>query len=195
MGFISPQRTPISPDDMVSAIAKAYKDVTGSNASKTILGLLVGQVALETGGTGGNFGSVHNYNIGNIRGSYQGNTTSISGANEIIDGKEVIVESNFRAYPDLLTGAKDYIVQLRNRPHWWDGLMSGTIDGFIKGLTTYPAYFTANAATYERVLNERMANYQGLIDKYGKTGLGLILGSIVAAGGAFAGYKILRRRT
>jgi len=193
--FIEPLRTIISPDDMVSAISKAYKDVTGSSASKTKLGLMVGQVALETGGTGGNFGSVHNYNIGNIRGSYNGNTTNISGANEIIDGKEVIVESNFRAYPDLMSGARDYVTQLRNRPHWWDGLQSGTVEGFIKGLTTYPAYFTANAATYERVLNERMANYQGLIDRYGKTGLGLFFGSILAAGGAFAGYKVLRRRS
>ena len=117
--IIQPLRTVISPDDMVSAIAKAYKSVTGSSASKTTLGLLVGQIALEVGGTGGNFSSVHNYNIGNIRGSYNGATTSIKGADEIIDGRRVIVESGFRAYPDLMTGAKDYIVQLRNRPHWW----------------------------------------------------------------------------
>lgn len=193
--FIPNQITPVNDDDVVHALSNAYASVVGKKPDKGKLGLMVGQVALETGGTGsGHLRSVHNYNLGNIRGEYNGSWTSFT-AGEIEKGKEVIYQpgehNKFRAYPSLDAGAVDYVRMLQSRPHWWDGLQTGTVDGFIKGLTTYPAYFTAGAQTYANVLRQRMALYQPLINKYG---VALGFGAALLAGaGAALGFLGWRR--
>lgn len=192
-GMIPNQITPVTDDDLVKALAQAYKEVTGRGATKAQLGLMVAQVALETGGTGkGALHSIHNYNLGNIRGEYQGNWTSFR-AGEIKDGKEVFLDpgaaNKFRAYPSLADGAKDYVRMLQSRPNWWAGLQTGTTEGFAKGLSSFPAYFTANPITYANVLAERKADYSTLIAKYSVVGFGAAAVAALAAAAGFLGYR------
>jgi flagellum-specific peptidoglycan hydrolase FlgJ len=187
------QLTPLTADQAAAALSEGYKLVTGALPSPAILGLLIGQTSLETG----NWKKIHNYNFGNVRGESPDGLFTSFRAGEIIDGKEKFLEAGdpknkFRAYRDAASGAADYIRALRHRPHWWDGLQSGTVDGFIHGLTTYPAYFTANAAEYARVLENRMANYTALTAQYSKRHSSLLaaIGVGVAAG---TGFVLVRR--
>lgn len=197
MAFIPNQLTPVSAEQLVAALARAYKRVTGSAASKAILALLVGQVALETGGTGGTLHSIHNWNLGNVRGTYNGDWTSFRAGEIDASGHEYFLEAGdprnkFRAYPSLEASAEDYVRTLRAHPHWWDGLQTGTIQGFIRGLTTYPAYFTANKQKYASIMAERARDYESLIASHAtEFGLGAALVAGVAAGFT---YRALSRK-
>lgn len=192
VGFVENRMTPLDPNTAAQALSQGFKNTTGSKPDKTTLGLLLGQVALETA----NFRSIHNFNFGNVRGTApDGGWTSFT-AGEIVGGKEVILppgENNkFRAYPDAISGATDYIKVLRGRPNWWNGLLSKSPEGFIKGLTTYPAYFTASPSLYLSVLEQRMALYKPYADKYGATALGVAVGAALAAGAGFLAAKKIR---
>jgi flagellum-specific peptidoglycan hydrolase FlgJ len=191
--FVENQLTKLSPEQAASALSEGYKLITGSKPTQAVLSLLLGQTALETG----NWQSMHNYNFGNVRGvSPDGLFTSFR-AGEVEGGKEVFYEAGdprnkFRAYQDVISGAADYIRALRDKPHWWNGLQSGTVEGFIAGLTTYPAYFTANAAQYSRVLSDRMSHYTALAKQYAGSHSSVLaaIGVGVAAG---TGFTLVRR--
>jgi len=100
--------------------------------------MVAAQSDLETG----TWKSVWNHNLGNIRGEYQGMTTSIPGATEYDEtGKLVQVPAGFRAYPSFEAGADDKIAQLiRNWPKAWaaddiaefvDGLWRGRLGSYF----------------------------------------------------------------
>jgi flagellum-specific peptidoglycan hydrolase FlgJ len=191
--FVENQLTPLSAEQAAAALSEGYQRVVGSKPSQAILSLLLGQTALETG----NWRSIHNYNFGNVRGvSPDGLFTSFR-AGEIEGGKEVFYEAGdprnkFRAYQDVVAGAADYVRALRDRPHWWEGLQSGTVEGFIHGLTTYPAYFTANAAQYSRVLSDRMNQYTALAKQYAGSHSS-VLAAISVGVAAGTGFALVRR--
>jgi hypothetical protein len=192
--FVPDQKTPLDSDTAARALSEGYRIVTGSKPDKITLALLLGQVALETG----NFKSIHNYNFGNVRGTApDGKWTSFK-AGEIIDGKEVILEAGeknkFRAYDDPVEGAADFVRVLKSRPHWWAGLQTKTVEGFVKGLSTYPVYFTASPVLYASVLSNRMINYTELAKKYGASGVGIALAAAAAGVGAYFGAKKIREK-
>ncbi len=187
--------TPIDPDSAAKAMAAAYKYVVGSKPSRAILGLMMGQWALETG----NGKSVHNYNFGNKKAS-GGDDYQFFRCSEVVNGVEVFYDPphptcKFAAYPNAEAGAVAHIQLLKKRPHWWKGLQSGTIKGFIDGLTTAPAYFTASRSLYERVLGERMANYADVTKKYAASPvLQVIVGSVVAVGALWGTAKYVPKK-
>ena len=194
--FIPNKFTPLDPDSAAKAIAAGYKNVTGSLPGKEILALLIGQAALETG----NWKSMHNFNFGNVRGEAPDGKWTSFRAGEIINGKEEFWDADssassknkFRAFDNAIDGATNYVKILKSRPHWWAGLQTKTAEGFIKGLTTYPAYFTASPSLYLRVLNERTANYQALAVKYAGSAILATAIAAAAATAAFVGVKKYR---
>ncbi len=192
-GEVPNKMTPLTAEQAVKGISDGYLLVTGKRPSAIILTLLAGQSALETG----NWDSIHNYNFGNKKWSGQDKNWQFFRCSEVINGEEVFYDPpspvcKFAAYGSAAEGAAAYIKLLQSRSHWWAGLQSGTVDGFIKGLTTKPAYFTANPIQYRNVLQERMSHYAALAKKYAGPGiLGTILGMVGLAIGAglWYGYK------
>jgi len=192
-GFVPNKFTPITADEASKAIATGYKRVTGSAPSKVILALLIAQAALETG----NFKSIHNYNFGNVRGkSAKGLWTSFQ-AGEIIKGAEEIWEADssdssknkFQAHETIDDGAEAYVRSLKSRPNWWNGLHTKTAQGFVEGLATPPAYFTANPNLYLSVLQQRQQMFLAYANKYGASGLAVVGTMLAAAGAGFLGVK------
>lgn len=187
--------TPLSPDSAARAIATGYQQVTGSKPSRAILGLLIGQWALETG----NGQSIHNFNFGNKKAS-SGDDYQYFRCSEIVYGKEVYYDPphpacKFAAYPNAETGARAFIASLKRRPNWWSGLQSGTVKGFIDGLTKAPAYFTASRSHYERVLGDRMNRYWELAVKYGSSPtLQVLAGASIAVVSLIVAAKYLPKR-
>ncbi len=168
------QLTVATPEQAAVALADAYARGIGSRPSKKILSLLMGQAAGETG----NFKSMHNFNFGNVKASSSYPLVTYFRCSEIVNGQEVFydppaAECRFRAFRTLEDGAAAYIETLKKNPHWWQGLQTGTVDGFIAGLTFrdnksgfYP-YFTANVEKYRTLLADRTKKYLPLAEKYG----------------------------
>ncbi len=189
-GEVPNKMTPLSPAQAAQAISDGYLLVTRKRPNPVILALLIAQSALETG----NWASIHNYNFGNKKWSSSDRNWQFFRCSEIVtvDGvkKEVFYDPphpacKFAAYGSAAEGAAAFIRLLQSRPHWWSGLQSGTVDGFIAGLTTKPAYFTANPTTYRNTLAERMNKYAALAAQYsgsattiGKVLVGLAVGVI-----------------
>jgi hypothetical protein len=72
------------------------------------------------------------------------------------DGQKVRVDYDpphpacrFVAYRSSRDGALGWLRLLSRRAHWWRGVHSETASGLVEGLTTPPAYFTADPAAYE----------------------------------------------
>lgn len=190
------KKTPLTPKQVAAALSEGYRRVTGSKPTKKILQLLLGQVALETG----NFKSIHNFNFGNVKGSSRDRYVQYFRCSEILDGKEVFFdppapECRFVAFRTAADGAQHYIETLKRRPHWWQGLQSKTVPGFIKGLTTAPVYFTASPSLYAKVLQNRMERYLGEAKYYArKVPYAAIAVTLYGLGGGYLGYKALKSR-
>ena len=75
--------TQLGPEEATKAMADGYHIVTGRYPSKKVLGLMVGQWALETG----NGRSMRNYNFGNKKASGNDDYQYFR-CSEIIDGEE-----------------------------------------------------------------------------------------------------------
>ena len=196
--FVANKITVLTPDEATKALALGYKQVTGSAPNKTILGLLVGQAALETG----NFKSIHNYNFGNVRGTApDGKWTSFRAGEGFGTGEQILEadsseqsKNKFRAYDDAAHGAADYVRILKSRPHWWAGLQSQDPRTFVSALSTFPAYFTANPAVYGPVLIERMTHYLPEIKKYASSGVIAAIGAgLVATGTYLAARNVMKK--
>ena len=190
-GEVLPNKlTPMTVDQAAKALSDGYKKITGFRPNKLVLGLLVAQSALETG----NWASIHNYNFGNFKASSTDKYIQYFGCGEVIDGVSQEFPAGdphciFAAYPDAATGAAAYVKGLKNRSNWWNGLQSKTVAGFIKGLTTPPAYFTANPTTYANVLQQRLYTYQPIADKYAAGWVSALIGLAIGGGVWYAFSK------
>jgi len=193
---VKDKMTPLTSEQAAKALSDGYLLVTKKRPSKAILALLIAQTASETG----NWKSIHHYNFGNVRGvAPDGMWTSFRAGEIDASGNQYFLEEDlsptsqnrFKAFKNAADGAANYIKSLRDRPNWWNGLQTGTVPGFIKGLTTYPKYFTANPVTYENLMANRVANYQALAKKYAAP-IGIV--AAVAAGlAAVAGFMTIRK--
>lgn len=135
MTEVPSERTPVTHQDAIDALRGA---VLARGGDEILARLAIAQSHLETGG----WASVWNNNLGNLRGSYNGMTTSIPGAKEYDDnGNLVTVSAGFRAYPSIAEGADDKIALLENLyPNAWasreptsyvEGLWHGKIGSYF----------------------------------------------------------------
>ncbi len=173
--------TPLTPEVAVKAIVNGYRLVTGKSPTKVVLGMLMGQSALETG----HWKIIHNYNFGNMKSGKNDEFFQVYGTHD----DPTDPGAHYAAYQSADTGAAAYIAILKRRAHWWEGLHSGTPEGFIAGLTTPPVYFTANPTRYLNELVGTMGRYAGLAGKYSGSVIGSLLGLFVLVGTAVLGYK------
>lgn len=159
--------TPLTAGQAAAALSTAYQRVTGAFPTQRILGLLVAQTAQETG----RWQRLHNFGFGNLKASaanayYQGFRCW-----EVVNGQTVWYEADnpmcrFAAYLTPEDGAEQYIRLLQKRPHWWNGLQTGTVDGFIAGLTTVPKFFTGDAGVYARNMTQFISEYADVAAQY-----------------------------
>jgi hypothetical protein len=189
------KKTPMSPNQVAAALSEGYKRVTGKRPTQKVLQLLLGQVALETA----NFKSIHNFNFGNVKSKSSDQYVQYFRCSEIIDGKEVFFdppapECRFVAFRTAADGAEHYIRTLRGRPHWWEGLHTKSVPGFIKGLTTPPVYFTASPALYAKVLRNRMAYYTKQAKDYARHPRTKYIVAYVAVAAGYYGIHRYRKR-
>ncbi|VVB55266.1 Putative peptidoglycan binding domain protein [uncultured archaeon] len=189
-GELPDRATPLTPTQAVQALKDGYALVTGKAPTPEILDLLVGQTALETGNWQH---GIHNYNFGNKKYSGGDRNWQFFRCSEIVNGKEVFYDPpspvcKFAAYGSAAEGAAAYIRSLQSRAHWWNGLLTGTPEGFVQGLTTAPKYFTANPTLYTKVLKERAGNYLTLAQQLATqhvaaaTGIGIGTIGLIALG-------------
>lgn len=192
-GEVLPNKiTPMTVDQAAKALSDGYKKVTGSRPNKLVLGLLVAQSALETG----NWASIHNYNFGNFKASSSDKYIQYFGCNEGYGANSVNYPAGdphciFAAYVTAADGAAAFIKGLKNRQHWWNGLMTKTVAGFIKGLTTPPAFFTGNPVAYSNIMEQRLLTYQPIANKYAANWASSLIG-LAIGGGLWYGYNRMK---
>ena len=188
------QVTPLTAEQATKAMAEGYKKVVGFKPTEKVLGLMVGQWALETG----NGQSMRNFNFGNKKAS--GNEDfQYFRCSEVVNGVEQFYEPphpacRFASYKSAAEGAAAFVRTLKSRKHWWDGLHTGTVEGFIKGLTTAPAYFTASPTIYANTLNNRMMSYEPYSKKYGSSVIGQVFLGLVVSGGLWWAWRDVKKQ-
>lgn len=150
--IVQDKLTPLTRDEATRALLTAYQQLTGALPSTAVLTLLVAQSAFETG----HWKSLHHFNFGNAKAGpgyplitqFRCSEVDAKGVEHFFDPPHP--QCNFRAYPDAAAGALDYLKVLRNRPHWWNGLLTADPGAFVDALATAPKYFTGNVAIYKR---------------------------------------------
>jgi hypothetical protein len=154
----------LTPDEAAQDLNLAYQQISGSAPSAEILALLMAQSALETG----NWQSMPNYNFGGIKASSSDPYVQVFQTTEVVNGQTVNEPQTFAAYKDAVSGAAGYVNSLYKRPNWWSGLQSGTPEGFNAGLTSSPAYYTADPTTYLNNLVAGVTKYLPIATQYAK---------------------------
>jgi hypothetical protein len=189
------RKTPLTPDEAAKALAEGYKKFTGKWPTPVTLGLLIAQSAFETG----NWKSIWGYNFGNAKATSADTHVQFLRCWEVKDGQKIWYDPphpvcKFAAYLNPADGAAAYMKLLAKRPHWWTGLHSGTVQGFVNGLTTRPAYFTADPGEYARGMTDRLKQFADLATKYTKTNWAGVLGTglVLTAIGLYVGVRATR---
>lgn len=143
---VPPQHTPISAEQLYGALTRAWPSVVGGTANRASLLVLLAQSALETGA----WKSLYNYNLGNVK-HVQGDGYDFFSirCNEFANGQEVWSQCQFRAYPNLDTGAQDYLAFLVRRFRTaWSAVEDGDPDDFVHRLKA-AGYFTSSESDYQ----------------------------------------------
>ena len=139
--------TPCTPLEMYSALDHGWRRLMASDGPPTrgSLIVLVAHWGLETG-----FGHfMHRNNPGNKKHvAGDGHDYCIFRCNELIGGHILWVDGQFAAFPDLDSGAADYLVGLRGRFRAaWPAVLAGDPSAFCHALKLQ-RYYTADEATY-----------------------------------------------
>lgn len=178
---LADKSTPLTAAQAAKAFSQAYQKVVGKVPAPEVLNLLISQSAFETGNWGK---GIHNYNFGNAKASSHDKYVQYFRCSEVVNGVETFYDppSNvckFAAFPDAESGAVAYINLLKGRSNWWNGLHTGTVAGFVQGLTTQPAYFTADPNIYGAGLNRLFTQYATLATQWAVP-IGIGVGMIAA---------------
>jgi hypothetical protein len=183
--------TYVSPDEAAAALSEGYRRVVGTKPKSSVLALLLGQWAIETG----NGKYVHNYNFGNVKRYAGAPHVQYFACSEIINGEEKWFyppdpACAFAAYATAADGAEAYVKILKRNTGWWKGLQSGNVNTFNTALSTAPKYYTASPTLYLKGLSDRVNAYTPQAKKYGLTLLNTLgqvsIGASLAIGTLFA---------
>lgn len=178
------QLTPLTAEAAAKALAEGYRRVTGRAPTQRVLALLIAQSAQETG----QWKSMHNFNWGNAKATASDAYYQNFRCWELESGQQVWYDPpdphcRFAAFLSAEDGAEHYIRLLQRRTNWWNGLHTGTVDGFVAGLTTPPVFFTGDPSAYAHRMTEFVSDYSSLASKYATEHPGTLFGAAI---GGFA---------
>jgi hypothetical protein len=146
--------TRASTADVALALRRAWVKLLGETPKRESILVLLAQFTLETGGGR----ACHAWNLGNAKSiPGDGRSWTFFRCSEIIGGKEVFFDpphpqTRFRAFETLDDGAYDYLELLHRRfAAAWPAVEAGDPAAFGHALAAQH-YFTANEASYTRVL-------------------------------------------
>lgn len=195
MAVLEPKRVKLTPDQAISALAAGYRASTGKKPSKKILSLIAAQSAHETA----DWASMPNYLFAGQKATKYSDNIQYLRCWEVIDGEKVYFDPPdphcvFVAFDSAAKGAKAYIDTLKSRPNWWNGLHTGTVDGYIKGLTSYPAYFTGDKVAYAARMRENLGKYASIVSKYSENVWAQIFTAVLVLGGGYGAKRYYDER-
>jgi hypothetical protein len=152
-------RTSLVPGDVYGALRLACM-AFGAPLERRGLLIFLAQVWHETDGGHSSFG----WNLAGIKWApgcgcdyYTAPTT------ELEDGKDKLVDANFRSYSSLKDGAYDFVRLIGVRfVSAWSAAAAGDIDAYAHNLKT-GGYYTAVEGAYDRALRARFAQLDPLI--------------------------------
>lgn len=158
-------QTKISTKEAIEALVFGWNGIVKTCPPKESIGILVAQFAFETGW--GKF--CWNYNLGNHRtyNGYEGKATELPGADEVIDGKKVIVGGYFQAFDSKEEGGEAHIRLLFNNPRYSLAKQILTEDPvpekFVAAIKK-AGYFTGDEVTYSRGVASITKSVIGLME-------------------------------
>lgn len=156
------QKTHLTLDEASSALAAAYKNVTGKVANQETVKLITAQWAHETAGGK----SMLNYNFGGIKGTGPSGLSIAAQTREGYGDNSVTIRDHFRAYGSAEEGATDYVSLLQRRfPEALDAAQTGDVQAFA-GALKKSGYFTDSVENYSKGL----ARWAGDVDASGALG-------------------------
>jgi Mannosyl-glycoprotein endo-beta-N-acetylglucosaminidase len=156
---VAAARTPLTGNQAASALAGAWKSVTGQAPSPKLLSVLTAQWAHETG----RGEAMLNYNFGGIKGSAPSGLSATYRTHEGSGEHIRVITDHFRAYQSAAEGAVDYVRFLTSRyPAAIEAAKQGDATGFVHGLKQ-SGYFTDSEESYARSVSElaRRAEREG----------------------------------
>jgi hypothetical protein len=147
---VRPEVTFLSGNEAAKALSRAWKRATKQKPSFDTLVVLTAHWAHETAaGT-----SMYNHNFGGIKGRGQSGLSCLRGAREGFGYRTRVGRDRFRAYPDVASGADDYVsLLLRKYPTALEASERGEVSEFVQALYD-GGYFTGSEQDYERSLLE-----------------------------------------
>lgn len=159
--FVENKITPLKAEEAFYYLKLAWELVLGEKPTQNQLGIVWSQFWLESAsGT-----KCQNFNYGNIK-RHPGELWTMFPCHEYNSQGIAIKyyppdpQTHFSAYPDPLTGAKAYLIFLRDRKIYidaWKGLMAGDPKAYIHGLVSGKyKYFTAPEDKYLARLLEHL---------------------------------------
>jgi flagellum-specific peptidoglycan hydrolase FlgJ len=187
---VSATKTPVSVQDMYTALSQAWFATFGSAPSQASILVLLAQWGLETA----NGASMIQYNVGNFKHvPGDGWNWTTFGTTECTDNGENCTpqSASFAAYPDLQTGVNVYFKAMQTRfASAWPAVVAGDTDAFAQ-LLHDAGYYTASESSYAQGLQSRYNQFLAM--DLGEPALStaalpaatLFLG-LVAAGGYYA---------
>lgn len=152
------QVTPVSEAEMARAFIDVARELFNINLTQEQVALLIAQNNVETASRA----YMHNYNIGNIIHTDKDNNDYFIGGDKTrgADGKWKPIQMKFRAYPDLKSGVKDYLTNLKHRAkgNVWQTILSGDPAAFAKALKD-SRYYEADEKDYRAGLINHVKSY------------------------------------
>lgn len=162
-------QTNVSEPQMALAIIEAWKSMFGSPPSKEQVSMVLAQNSLETGARK----SMWNYNVGNIthvKGDgfdYQTSPDWHYETDANGERKKVTHQAQFRAYPDLNSGVRDYLHFLSSSKRYadaWQHMVHPDPEAYSKALKA-AGYYGADESVYTAGV-KRLFNSANKSDSY-----------------------------
>ncbi len=150
-------RTRATMPEMKAAIGRAYRSLTGRDASPPLLDTMTAQAGLETG----RGEQMFNFNFGGIKGTSASGETFRSMTREVINGESVHLKDGFRSYRSLDDGARDFVSLLQGRyGSALERAAVGDVHGYARELHN-KGYYTAPVSEYATGLSRIVGELGG----------------------------------
>lgn len=160
-------KTEVTEPQMAQAMIEAWKSLFGNQPSKEQIAILMSQNALETG----HRAKMWNYNVGNIttgpkwQGDYWEGLDWLyeylpPDQTGIPQRQKKTIKLQYRAYPTLLDGAKDYlrVISSGRYSKAWQSILHPDVEAYSKALKQ-SGYYTADEAPYTKGLQSLFKHF------------------------------------